>query len=148
MDSSGCDCIRELKLQSLTCTSVVSILKYFHIVISFFIFEIKEEHTSLHDWEIVERCTGLVINALFVSLYNFLIIIVLPCSKEVTKASLIAQLVKNPPTRQETQVQFLGWEDPLEKETATHSSVLAWRIPWTVACQAPLSMGLQESDTT
>ena len=47
-------------------------------------------------------------------------------------ASLVAQIVKNPPARQETWVRFLGWEDPLEKRTATHSSVLAWRIPWTV----------------
>ena len=47
------------------------------------------------------------------------------------KASLIAQLVKNLPTMQETWVQFLGWEDPLEKEMATHSSILAWEIPWT-----------------
>ena len=37
-------------------------------------------------------------------------------------------------TVQETQVQFLGWEDPLEKEMATHSSILAWRISWSVAC--------------
>ena len=49
---------------------------------------------------------------------------------------------------QETWVRFLGWEDPLDKEMATRSSILAWRIPWTVACQAPLSMGLQELDTT
>ena len=47
-------------------------------------------------------------------------------------ASLIAQLVKNLPAMQETLVQFLGWEDPLEKGKATHSSILAWRIPWTV----------------
>ena len=47
-------------------------------------------------------------------------------------ASLVAQLVKNPPARQETWVQSLGWEAPLEKRTATHSSILAWRIPWTV----------------
>ena len=47
-------------------------------------------------------------------------------------ASLVAQLVKNPPAMQETQVQFLGWEEPLEKGKATCSSVLAWRIPWTV----------------
>ena len=47
-------------------------------------------------------------------------------------ASLIAQLVKNLPTMQETPVQFLGWEDLLEKGQAAHSSVLAWRIPWTV----------------
>ena len=47
-------------------------------------------------------------------------------------ASLVAQLVKNPPEMQETWVRFLGWEDPLEKGHATHSSILAWRIPWTV----------------
>ena len=44
----------------------------------------------------------------------------------------MAQLVKNPPVMWETWVQSLGWEDPLEKETATHSSILALRIPWTV----------------
>ena len=47
-------------------------------------------------------------------------------------ASLVAQMVKNPPAMRETWVQSLGWEDPLEKGTATHSSILAWRIPWTV----------------
>jgi len=46
-------------------------------------------------------------------------------------ASLVAQLVKNPPAMQETWVWFLGGEDPLEKEMAVHSSILAWRIPWT-----------------
>ena len=45
----------------------------------------------------------------------------------------MAQLVKNPPAMQETRVQSLGPEDPLEKEMATHSSILAWRIPWTEA---------------
>ena len=47
-------------------------------------------------------------------------------------ASLVAQLVKNLPAMQETWVQSLGWEDPLEKGKATHSSILAWKIPWTV----------------
>ena len=46
------------------------------------------------------------------------------------RASLIAQLVKNPPAMQETLVRFLGQEDPLEKGKANHSSILAWRIPW------------------
>ena len=46
-------------------------------------------------------------------------------------ATLVAQMVKNPPAMQETWVQSLGWEDPLEKGMATHSSILAWRIPWT-----------------
>ena len=43
----------------------------------------------------------------------------------------MVQLIKNPPAMQETQVQSLDWEDPLEKGNATHSSILAWRIPWT-----------------
>ena len=46
--------------------------------------------------------------------------------------SLVAQLVKNLPIMWETWVQSLVWEDPLEKEKATHSSILAWRIPWTL----------------
>ena len=45
--------------------------------------------------------------------------------------SLVAQRIKHLPAMQETRVQSLGWEDPLEKEMATHSSILAWRIPWT-----------------
>ena len=48
------------------------------------------------------------------------------------RTSLVAQLVKNPPAMQETWVQSLGWEDSLEKGTATHSSILAWTIPRTV----------------
>ena len=47
-------------------------------------------------------------------------------------ASLVAQLVKNPPAMRKTWVQSWGWEDPLEKGMATHSSILSWRIPWTV----------------
>ena len=46
------------------------------------------------------------------------------------RTSLVAQTVKNPPALQETQVLSLGWEDPLEKGMATHSSILAQRIPW------------------
>jgi len=45
-------------------------------------------------------------------------------------ASLVAELGKNPPAMQETWVQSLGWEYPLEKGMATHSTILAWRIPW------------------
>ena len=48
----------------------------------------------------------------------------------VLRASLVAQTVKNLPAMQEMQVQSLGWEDPLEKGMATHSSILAWRVPW------------------
>ena len=47
-------------------------------------------------------------------------------------ASLVSQLVMNPPAMQETWVRFLGWEDLLEKEKATHSNILAWGIPWTM----------------
>ena len=49
-----------------------------------------------------------------------------------SRASLVAQLVKNLPVMWETWVQSLGWEDPLQKGKATHSSILAWRIPWTI----------------
>ena len=63
-------------------------------------------------------------------------------------ASLIAQSVKSLLARQETQVRLLGWEDPLEKEMATHSSILAWRIPWTEEPGRVQSMGSQESDST
>ena len=47
-------------------------------------------------------------------------------------ASLVAQLGKNPPAMRETWVPPMGWEDPLEKGKATHSRILAWRIPWTI----------------
>ena len=57
---------------------------------------------------------------------------------ECSWASLVAQLVKNLPAVWETWVRSLGWEDPLEKKKATYSSILAWRIPWTIQ-----SMGLQ-----
>ena len=56
----------------------------------------------------------------------------------IIRGSLVPQLVKNLPAMQETWVQSLGWEDPLEKGKATHSSILAWRIPRTVK-----SMGSQ-----
>ena len=53
----------------------------------------------------------------------------LPTLKITPPPILVAQLVKNPPTMQETCVRSLGWEDPLEKRKATHSSILAWRTP-------------------
>ena len=56
-------------------------------------------------------------------------------------ASLVAKLVRNLPAMQETQVRSLGREDPLEKEMATHSSILAWRIPWTEEPGRLQSMG-------
>ena len=55
--------------------------------------------------------------------------------------SLVAQMVKSPPAMKETQVRSLGWKDPLEKEMATQSSVLAWRIPWTEEPGGLQSMG-------
>ena len=60
----------------------------------------------------------------------------------------IAQLVKKLPAIQETWVQILGQEEPLEKEMATHSSILAWRIPWVEQLSRLQTMGSQESDTT
>ena len=65
------------------------------------------------------------------------------CLPSARKASLVAQMVKNLPSMRDTQGPFLGWEDPLEKEMATHSSILSWRIPWTEEPGGLQSMGLQ-----
>ena len=65
---------------------------------------------------------------------------------EITMTSLVAQTVKNPSAMQEAQVRSLGQEDPLEKGMATHSSVLAWRIPWMEEPASP--RGCKESDRT
>ena len=63
-------------------------------------------------------------------------------------ASLVAHIVKNLPAMWETQVQPLGQEDLLEKDMATHSSILAWKIPWTEEPGRLWSMGSQESNMT
>ena len=56
-------------------------------------------------------------------------------------ASLMVQLIKNPPAMQEFWVQSLGWEDPLEKGKASHFSILAWRIPWTIQSRGSKRVG-------
>ena len=61
---------------------------------------------------------------------------------------MVAQTVKNVPEMQETMVQSLGQEDPLENGMAAHSSILAWEIPWTEGPGGLQSMGSNESDTT
>ena len=63
-------------------------------------------------------------------------------------ASLVAQMVKNLPAMQQTQVLYLGWEDPLEKEMATHSSILALEIPWTDEPGRYIPRGHKQLDTT
>ena len=69
--------------------------------------------------------------------------------KRKPHASVVAQVVKNPPAVQETRVQSLGWEDPLEKGMAIHSSILAWRIRWTEEpWKATVHRGCKESDAT
>ena len=62
--------------------------------------------------------------------------------------SLVAQTLKHLPAMREAQVQSLGREDPLEKEMATHSSILAWKIPWSEEPGRQQPWGLEESDTT
>ena len=61
----------------------------------------------------------------------------------ISRAPLVALMVTSLPTMQETWVQSLGWEDPVEKIMATHSSILAWRIPWTKEPGRIQSMGSQ-----
>ena len=62
--------------------------------------------------------------------------------------SRIAQSVNHLPAMLETWIQFLSWEDPLEKEMATHSNILAWEIPWTEEPSGLQFMGSQQLDTT
>ena len=66
----------------------------------------------------------------------------------INMASMMSQMVENPSAMQKTQVRSLGREDPLKKGMATHSSILAWRIPWTEEPGGLQSMGLQRADTT
>ena len=63
-------------------------------------------------------------------------------------ASLVAQMVRNLPAMQETRVRSLGWEDPLEREMATHFSILAWRTSWTEEPDGLQSWSHKQSDTT
>ena len=67
--------------------------------------------------------------------------------QDLLLASLVAQTVKNLSAMQETQVRSLGWEDPLEKGMATHSSILAWGNPWTEESGRLQPMGSQKSQT-
>ena len=64
---------------------------------------------------------------------------------QAIRASLVAQLLKNPPALWETWIRSLGWEDSLEKGKVTHSSILAWRIPWTEEPGGLQSMGSQRA---
>ena len=66
----------------------------------------------------------------------------------ISKVSLVAQMIKNPCAMQETWVPSLGYEDPLEKGMATHSSILTWRIPWTEELVGYSPWGCKELDTT
>ena len=63
-------------------------------------------------------------------------------------ASLVAQMVRNPPAMQKTWFRFLGWKDPLKEDTATHSGILARRIPWTEEAGGLQSMGSQRARQT
>ena len=67
-------------------------------------------------------------------------ICLVPCA---SRTSLVAHMVKHLPTMRATLVRSVGWEDPLEKEMATHSSTLAWKIPWMEEHGRPQSTGLQ-----
>ena len=73
----------------------------------------------------------LFVERLFMPLLAIMISVLLSPFTDREQAFLVAQMVKNLSAMQETRVQSLGWEDPLEKAMATHAPVLAWRIPWT-----------------
>ena len=99
-------------------------LQIFHIVCSYFIFYLLIL-SGLFSNSSVKSPTVLSVKAIQLLLASL---------QEWT--SLVAQMVKNLPAKQKMQVQSLGWEDPLEEGMATHSSILAWKIPWTVRLQS------------
>ena len=74
---------------------------------------------------------------------DFLDLGIEPCFLHCTRASPVAQSVKNLPAVQEAWVQSLAWKDPLEKEMAAHNSILCWKISWTEESGGLQSMGLQ-----
>ena len=88
-------------------------------------FEIRKRQSHLY-WPL--RKENHILRIIMFSNHNILI----HMSFTSSRASLVAQLVKNQPEMWEAWLRSLGWEDPLEKGKATHSSVLAWRIPWTL----------------
>ena len=118
------------------------------MILVFLIFSLKPAH-SLSSFTLIKRLFSSsllsairVVSYAYLRLLMFLLAILIPACASSSlafcmmyceyRASLVAQLVKNLPALQETWVQSLGWENPLGKGKATHSSILAWRIPWTV----------------
>ena len=90
-------------------------------------------------------CMGLFPGSLFCSIDLCVCFCLQYCFDEFNMTYLVAQMVKGLSTMRETQVQSLGREDPLEKEMATHSSTLAWRIPWAEEPGGLQSMGVATS---
>ena len=105
----------------------ISVIKGYYIF--FFFFLLKGNNLKIYDFL---RCFAKF--RLFCRNRDFSLCIVLSFLALFFShwTSLVAQLVRNLPAMQETWVQTLGWDDPLEKGKATHSSILAWTIPWTV----------------
>ena len=79
---------------------------------------------------------------------TMVLMIYLHNSQNIFANLMVAQMVKNLPALRKTQVQSLGWEDPLDKEMTTHFSILAWRVPWTGELVGYNPWGHKESDTT
>ena len=125
------------------CVPLLNCFDYHNIVIWY---EIREYDTF--SFVFLFHCFGF--SGSFVALYKFKNFV--PALWKMTfnrdftesvRTSLVAQTVRRLPTMWETWVRSLGWEDPLEKERATHSSTLAWKIPWTEEPGRPQSVGSQ-----
>ena len=109
----------------------------------FFVFMVQLSHPYMT----TEKTIALTVRTFVGKVMSLLFFFFLMLSRFVIW-TLVTQLVKNLPVMQESWVQPLGWEVPLEKEMTTHYSILAWRIPWTEEPCGYSSWGHKESDTT
>ena len=100
-------------------------------------FVVQHSHPYMTTGKAIPLTRRTFVNKVMSLLFNML-------SRFVIQAAWVAQMVKHLPTVEETRVQSLGWEDPLRKEMAAHSSTLAWKIPWTEHCGRLQSMGSQK----
>ena len=122
------------------------LIQHAHLIHGIFIFVFGSSVSGTHVFMLVIFYVPLTLKCICICVYECVYIIYIYMC--IYMGFPHGSAVKNPPAVQEMWVRSLGWEDPLEKEMPTHSSLLAWEIPWTEETGRLKSMGSQKSDTT